>query len=275
MTANQQIIPSTKWSLDNLGKSYFIIGTDHAYPRVASLIIKELLNAFKAEMVGEIFVPVEENDFSQAIEAIQAAQPDVILNVIRGDSNLQFYKELREAGIQSSKTPVMSFSLTEREISAIGPIHAAGDYVAHSYFESVKTLENRNFLVEYKKEHPTSMFTSPMEAAWLGVHLWANAVKEAQSTEWADFRSALKGQSMISPSGAVSIDCATMHAWRNVRIGQVKEDGSIEIKWDSVSPVRPVFHPQLLFRTEWIAFLSDLDQRREGPWLAVSEGGGP
>lgn len=80
---------------------------------------------------------------------------------------------------------------------------------------------------------------------------------------------------MISPGGAVTIDSATMHTWRNVRIGQIRADGSIEIKWDSVWPVRPESYPPLLSRTEWSAFLNDLNQRWDGNGSAPMKGGEP
>lgn len=268
---NQQIIPAIKWSLDNLGRRFFLVGSDYVFPRTANHLIKAQLTALRGDVVGEEYAPLGSQDFSAIAAHILAARPDVVLNTINGDSNLGFYKAIREAGIRSEQIPVMSFSIAEGEIRAIGPAVAAGDYAVRNYFQTVDSPENQAFLKRFRATHvPGYAFTAPMEAAYFGVMMWAKAVAEAHSTDYRDFRSTLKGQSMTAPGGIVSIDPSTQHVWRTVRIGQIQPDGNIRIRWDSQRPVRPVPYPSIQSKTEWQEFLDSLYAGWGGSWSAPS-----
>jgi urea transport system substrate-binding protein len=265
---NQQIIPAVKWSMDTLGRRFFLVGSDYVFPRTANRIIEAQVAALRGEIVGEAYAPLGAQDFTAIVARILAARPDVILNTINGDSNLGFYRALRAAGITPARIPVMSFSIAETEVRAIGPALIAGDYLARNYFQSVDTPENRAFLARFQAAHPGVVFTAPMEAAYFGVMMWAKAVEEAGSTDFRDFRATLRGQSMAAPGGIVYIDPATQHTWRTVRIGRVRPDGAIAILWDSQGPVRPVPFPTFLTRPEWLAFLDGLYRGWGGNWAA-------
>jgi urea transport system substrate-binding protein len=272
---NQQIIPAIKWLKDNLGRRFFLVGSDYVFPHTAHRIIRAQLTALKGEVVGEAYAALGSQDFKEIVARIEAARPDVILNTINGDSNLGFYRALRAAGITAERIPVMSFSLAEAEAQAIGPDLVAGDYAIRNYFQTVDSPENRAFLKRFKAGRPEGgTFSAPMEAAYFGVMMWAKAVTEAHSADYRDFRSTLKGQSMAAPGGIVYIDPANQHTWRPVRIGRFRPDGSVEIRWDSLRPVRPVPFPTFLSKTEWQSFLDGLFAEWGGNWSAPAPGSG-
>ncbi|WP_254434891.1 urea ABC transporter substrate-binding protein [Magnetospirillum sp. UT-4] len=266
---NQQIIPAIKWTLDNLGRRLFLVGSDYVFPRTAHKIIAAQVTALQGEIVGEAYMPLGGQDFSAIVETIGRLRPDVVFNTINGDSNRGFHQALRAAGIVPADIPVMSFSLAEAEVRAFGPQMMAGDYAARNYFQTVETPENRAFVSGFKArfgaDYPT---TAPMEAAYYGVKLWARAVEEAGSPDFRDFRATIKGQSMAAPGGTVTIDPATQHTWKTVRIGRIRPDGNFEIVWDSQRPVRPVPFPTFLPRSEWLAFLDGLYRGWHGNWAA-------
>ena len=128
------------------------------------------------------------------------------------------------------------------------------------------------FKARYGQDYVT---TDPMEAAYFGVMLWAKAVEEAGSPDFRDFRATIKGQSMAAPGGTVTIDPATQHTWKTVRIGRIRPDGNFEILWDSQRPVRPVPFPSFLSRGEWISFLDQLYGGWDGSWAAPTAKGRP
>jgi len=268
---NQQIIPAIKWTLDNLGRRLFLVGSDYVFPRTANKIIAAQVGALQGEVVGEAYVPLGGQDFTAIVEAIRRARPQVIFNTINGDSNLGFYKALRAAGITPARIPVMSFSIAEAEVQAFGPEMMAGDYAARNYFQTVDTPENQAFVSGFKARYGQAyVTTAPMEAAYYGVKLWAKAVEEAGSADFRDFRSTIKGQSMAAPGGTVTIDPATQHTWKTVRIGRIRRDGNFEIVWDSQRPVRPVPFPSFLPRSDWLEFLDGLYRGWGGNWAAPS-----
>jgi urea transport system substrate-binding protein len=266
---NQQIIPAIKWSLDHLGRRLFLVGSDYVFPRTANKIIAAQAAALQGQVVGEAYAPLGDQDFTAIVAQIIRARPDVVFNTINGDSNLGFFKALRAAGITPDRIPVMSFSIAEAEVKAMGPEMLAGDYAARNYFQSVDTVENRAFVSGFKTRFGQDyVTTAPMEAAYYGVMLWAKAVEEAGSPDFRDFHATIKGQSMAAPEGTVTIDPATQHVWKTVRIGRIRSDGNFEILWDSQRPVRPVPYPSFLPKGEWVRFLDSLYGGWDGNWAA-------
>lgn len=266
---NQQIIPAIKWTLDHLGKRIFLVGSDYVFPRTANKIITLQVTALQGEIVGDDYVALGGQDFAAIIAKIRAADPDVIFNTINGDSNIGFYKALRAAGITAEAMPVMSFSVAEAEVKAIGPALMEGDYAARNYFQTVDTPENKDFVRRFKARFGQDyVTTAPMEAAYYGVHLWAKAVTEARSADWRDYRSHVRGQSMMAPGGLIQIDTISQHVWKTVRIGKIQADGSFAILWDSGRPIRPVPFPTLLSQADWLAFLDQLYRQWGGQWSA-------
>jgi urea transport system substrate-binding protein len=273
---NQQIIPAIKWSLDHLGPRLFLVGSDYVFPRTANKIIAAEVTALGGTVTGEAYVPLGDQDFAAIIAEIRRTHPDVIFNTINGDSNLGFFKALRAAGITPKQIPVMSFSIAEAEVKAIGPAILAGDYAAWNYFQSVATPENRDFVSGFKARYGADYVTTdPMESAYFGVMLWAKAVDEAGSADFRDFHATIRGQSMAAPGGTVTIDPITQHTWKTVRIGRIRGDGNFDIQWDSQRPVRPVPFPSFLSKAEWLSFLDRLRAGWNGNWAAPARQGAP
>jgi urea transport system substrate-binding protein len=256
---NQQIVPAIKWSLDNLGKRFFLVGSDYVFPHTANAIIRDQVTALRGEIVGEAYILLGSVDVAAVVEQIVAAQPDVILNTINGDSNIAFFQALRAAGITSETIPTVSFSIAEPELLTMNIADVVGDYAAWNYFQSVQTPENQAFVQNFRAKYGQDrVISDPMEAAYLGVYMWKQAVEEAQSADVSLVRETIKDQSYNSPSGIVYIDAETQHTWKTVRIGQINPNGQFTIVWSSETPVRPVPYPPSRTQAAWDTFLNDL-----------------
>jgi urea transport system substrate-binding protein len=266
-TPNQQITPAVKWSFDNLGKRFFLVGSDYVFPRTANEIIKDQVKALGGEIVGEKYILLGSQNVSAMVQKIVAAKPDVILNTINGDSNVAFFAALQKAGITSDKIPVVSFSIAEDELRTLGAAQMAGNYASWNYFQSIKSEQNTSFVDEFKKKYGADRVTDdPMEAAYFGVHLWAQAVEEAGVANASDIRRTITRQSYFAPEGVVAIEPGTLHTWKVARIGKIKADGQFEIVWESNGPIRPVPYPVYRDQAAWDAFLTDLYVGWGGSW---------
>lgn len=265
---NQQILPAVEWCLRELkARKFFLAGSDYVFPRTAHAIIKAQLAKLGGEVVGEEYVLLGAMDFKEVVAKIAAAKPDIILNTVNGDSNIAFFDALRAAGITPSAVPTVSFSLAEDELRSMGARGMAGDYCAWNYFQSVDSQENREFVARFKERYGRNRVTDdPMEAAYVGVHLWAKAVQQAGTTAPAAVRAALSRQTFAAPGGPVTIDPATQHASKTVRIGRIKPDGQFEIVWTSAAPVRPEPFPPFRSKAEWEGFVADLFERWGRRW---------
>ncbi|MTW23135.1 urea ABC transporter substrate-binding protein [Allochromatium palmeri] len=264
---NQQIIPAVKWAMDNLGRRFFLVGSDYVFPHAANAIMRDQIRSLRGSVVGEHYVLLGSTEVESVVEAIATSRPDVILNTLNGDSNVAFFKALRARGLTPDRIPTISFSIAEAELKIMGSADFAGDYAAWNYFQSLPGESNRRFVAAYQAQYGANqVVTDPMEAAYLGVYLWAEAVKRSGRTDPVAVRRALPGLSIATPGGAVSLDGQSQHLWKSVRIGKIQADGQFEIVWDSVKPVRPLPYPGYRSPAEWEAFLTGLNQRWQGQW---------
>jgi urea transport system substrate-binding protein len=78
-----------------------------------------------------------------------------------------------------------------------------------------------------------------MEATYVGIHMWAQAVEKAGTTEVDKVREALAGQTFAAPSGyTLTMDATNHHLHKPVMIGEIQDDGQFSVVWETSSPIR-------------------------------------
>jgi urea transport system substrate-binding protein len=266
---NQQILPAVEWAINTLHKKrFFLVGSDYVFPRAAHAIIKDDVRRLGGEVVGDEYIPLGSSRVDAAVAAIVKAKPDMILNTINGDSNITFFRDLRAAGVRSETTPTLSFSVSEQGLRSLGADALAGDYSAYTYFQSIDTPENKEFIRRFQAKYPQRAITDPMETAYCGVKLWAAAVAEAQSLEPKKIRHALMSQRVNGPGGEIRVDSDTQHCYRTPRIAQITPDGTFKVVWTAPAPVKPDPYPATRSAEAWRAFLHDLYAGWGNQWAA-------
>ncbi|MDH3696132.1 MAG: urea ABC transporter substrate-binding protein [Nitrosopumilus sp.] len=264
---NQQVLPAVNWAFENLGTKFFLVGSDYVFPRAANTIIKERINEIGGQVVGEEYRLLGESDFVEIVDKITKTKPDVILNTINGDSNIGFFNELRKKGIEPETIPTISFSIAEDEIRNLGANSMAGDYAAWNYFQSIDLPENKVFVQNFKNKFgPHRVTDDPMEAGYIGVYLFAKAVEKGNSDEVNTIREAVKGITFVAPEGIVGVDPKTQHLSKEVRVGQILEDGQFKIVYSSEEPIHPIPYPKYKSEQDWNKFLDELYNRWGQSW---------
>ena len=239
-TTNQQIVPAVTWLLENRGKKFFLLGSDYVFPRTANKIIKAQLAAEGGETVAEEYTPLGHTDYSTVISKIKEADPDVVFNTLNGDSNVAFFKQLKDAGITAADLTTLSVSVAEEEIRGIGTDVLEGHLAAWNYYQTTDTAENTKFLEAYKAAYGADRVTAdPIEAGYIAVYLWAAAVEKAGSTDVEKVKEAAKGLEFDAPGGKVTIDGDNQHIYKTVRIGEVTGDGMFKELFSTPEPVKP------------------------------------
>lgn len=239
-TTNQQIVPSVDYLLEQGKKKFFLLGSDYVFPRTANKIIKAQLAAKGGETVAEEYTPLGHTDYTTIIAKIKEARPDVVYNTLNGDSNVAFFKQLKDAGIAASDLTTLSVSIAEEEVKGIGPDFLAGHLVAWNYYQTTDTPENKTFVESFKAKYGADSVTSdPMEAGYTAVYLWKAAVEKAGSFDVDAVKAAADGIEFDAPEGKVKIDGETQHIYKTVRIGEIQSDGMIKELSNSGSAVKP------------------------------------
>lgn len=253
---NQQIEPSVQWLLDNKGKDFFLVGSDYVFPRTANNIIKAQLASLGGNVVGEDYLPLGGVEVAPLVTKIRQALPNggVIYNTLNGDSNVAFFKQLQGAGLTPDKYPTMSVSIAEEEVKAIGVEYLKGHYAAWNYFQTVESPASQKFVEAFKGEYGSDrVVNDPMEAAYIMVYLWKQAVEKAGTADDLErVRAAALGQTFDAPEGPVKLN-NNHHLSKTVRIGEVRDDGLFEIVYATDAPVDPLPWNQFVADTKGFA----------------------
>ena len=240
LTANQQLFPVLQWLLRSGRHRVFLVGSDYVFPRTANKLARQFLKAHGAQVVGEAYRPLGDQNFKHIVEEARKSGAQAILSTINGDSQAGFFQAYDQAGLKPELMPVVSLSMAEVEASAIKPI-PAGHFAAWAYFQSLDYPYNRRF--RYNNDLP--ILDDPIVTAYWQVLAFARAVKKANSTEYPAVRQAIRGVILDTPGGLVRIDPDNFHSWRVVRIGRILQDGQFEVVWSSELPVQPQPYPKL------------------------------
>jgi urea transport system substrate-binding protein len=239
-TTNQQIVPAVDYLIEQGMKKQFLLGSDYVFPRTANDIIKAQLKAKGGELAGEEYTPLGHTDYATVITKLKAANPQVVFNTLNGDSNVAFFKQLKDAGIDSTKIQTLSVSVAEEEVRGIGAENMLNHLTAWNYYQTTDTPANKKFVEAYKAKFGKDRVTDdPIEAGYFGVYLWSKAVEKASSVEVDKVKEAARNLEFAAPGGPVKIDEKNQHVWKTVRIGKVRADGQFDEVWNSGKPVQP------------------------------------
>jgi urea transport system substrate-binding protein len=253
---NQQAIPAVEYLMSKAGggaKRWVLLGTDYVYPRTTNKILRYFLHSkgVKDEDIMETYTPFGHSDYQTIVADIKkfsAGGKTAVVSTINGDSNVPFYKELGNAGLKAKDVPVVAFSVGEQELRGLDPKPLVGQLAAWNYFMSIKNPTNTAFIKEwsdYAKAHnipgdkDKPLTNDPMEATYIGIHMWAQAVKKAGSTDTDKVIAAMAGQTFPAPSGIMSeMDPKNHHLHKSVFIGEVRPDGQFNVVWKTPGPVK-------------------------------------
>jgi len=208
---NQQAIPAVEYLMSADGgsvKRWVLEGTDYVYPRTTNKILRAFLHqkGVSDDDIMENYTPFGFSDWQTEVGKIKAfgsaGKKTAVISTINGDANVPFYKELANEGIKASDIPVMAFSVGEEELSGMDTTNLVGHLAAWNYFQSVKTPENAAFIKEWHAfiKNDKRVTNDPMEATYIGFHMWSQAVMQAGTTDVDAVRQAIDGDHAARPS---------------------------------------------------------------------------
>ncbi|HEX6414320.1 MAG TPA: urea ABC transporter substrate-binding protein [Burkholderiales bacterium] len=277
---NQQAIPAVEYLMSKDGggaKRFVLLGTDYVYPRTTNKILRAFLKSkgIPDKDIDEVYTPFGHSDYQTIVANIKKFSQGgktAVISTINGDSNVPFYKELGNQGLKATDVPVVAFSVGEEELRGVDTKPLVGHLAAWNYFMSIKNAENSEFTKKWgsfakakniagHKDKPLT--NDPMEATYIGVYMWKQAVEKAKSFEVDKVRPAVYGQTFKAPSGFIAkMDEKNHHLHKPVYIGEVKADGQFSIVWKTKGPVKA---------QPWSPFIPGNDKKKDEPALMADK----
>ena len=225
---NQQAIPAVEYLMSKDGggaKRWFLLGTDYVYPRTTNKILRAFLKSkgVADKDIEEVYTPFGHSDYQTIVANIKKFSQGgktAVVSTINGDSNVPFYKELGNQGLKATDVPVVAFSVGEEELRGVDTKPLVGHLAAWNYFMSIKAPANDAFTKKWgtyaktkniagHKDKPLT--NDPMEATYIGIYMWKQAVEKAKSFDVDKVRAAMAGQTFTAPSGITSTMDAKNH----------------------------------------------------------------
>jgi len=270
---NQQAIPAVEYLMSKEGggaKRWVLLGTDYVYPRTTNKILRAFLKSKGVDEkdIDEKYTPFGHSDYQTIVADIKkfaGGGKTAVVSTINGDSNVPFYKELGNQGLRATDVPVVAFSVGEEELRGVDTKPLVGHLAAWNYFMSQKNPVNDAWKAEWaayakkmKLANASKPLTNdPMEAAWIGIHMWKQAVENAKTTDVDKVIAAMAGQTFKAPSGITStMDPKNHHLHKAVFIGEVKADGQFNVVWKTPGPVKA---------KPWSPYIAGNDKKKDEP----------
>ena len=252
---NQQAIPAVEYLMSKEGggaKRWVLLGTDYVYPRTTNKILRAFLKSkgVADKDIDEKYTPFGHSDYQTIVADIKkfsAGGKTAVVSTINGDSNVPFYKELGNQGLKATDVPVVAFSVGEEELRGVDTKPLVGHLAAWNYFMSIRDPVNDEFKAKWAayakaKKLPGAdkpLTNDPMEATYIGIYMWKQAVEKAKSFDTDKVIAAMAGQTFKAPSGIVSkMDEKNHHLHKAVFIGEIKADGQFNVVWKTKGPIK-------------------------------------
>ncbi|HIL14109.1 MAG TPA: urea ABC transporter substrate-binding protein [Deltaproteobacteria bacterium] len=246
---NQQAIPAVEYLMGEEGgeaERWVLLGTDYVFPRTTNKILRAFLRkkGVKESDILEEYTPFGHSDWQTIVSRVKKfaneGKRTAVVSTINGDANVPFYKELANQGISAEDIPVIAFSVGEEELSGIDTSNLVGHLASWNYFMSVDSAENESFIKSWQKfiKNDKRVTNDPMEAHYIGFKMWAQAVRQAGSTDVDAVRQAMYGQEVRSLSGYDVVMNTNHHLSKPVMIGEITSDGQFDIVWQTDETIK-------------------------------------
>src|SRR5215217_4726203 len=155
-----------KYAQDKAIKKAFIMAPNYQAGKDALAGFKRY---FKGEVVDEVYVPLNQLDYSAELSKIAAAAPEAIFVFLPGGMGVNFVKQFRQAGLAEKVTFLSAFTVDESTLPAQQDA-ALGFFGGANWAPNLDNPQNKAFVAAYEKEYnavPGSYAFQPYDAALL------------------------------------------------------------------------------------------------------------
>lgn len=235
----QQIIPVMQYMVSTFGPRFYILAADYNFGQLSAQWSRAMAPILGAEVIGEEFIPLEVAQFSSTISKVQRADPDWLLMYITGENHSNYYPQANSAGVSFPMGSSINMAQGYEHIR-FDPPALSGMHVTVNWMEEIPTQRARQFIERWHEKFPDEPYVSQQsQNAYNAVHLWAKAVRLAETTDQGQVAVALEsGIGMEAPEGPVFMDPASHHLTHDIRLAAADDNHDITFvnTWSAIEP---------------------------------------
>ena len=149
-----------KYAQDKGFKRLFLMAPNYQAGRDALAGVKR---HFKGEVVSEVYVPLNQLDFSAELAQIAAAKPDALFTFMPGGMGVNLVRQYRQAGLADAVPFLSAFTVDESTLPAQKEA-AVGMYGGANWAPDMKNEQSQAFVKAYEAAYNVVPGTYAMQA---------------------------------------------------------------------------------------------------------------
>lgn len=139
---------SGKYAQDSGMKTAFIMAPNYQAGKDSLAGFKRY---FKGEILDEVYVPLNQLDYSAELSKIAAAKPEVVFVFLPGGMGVNFVKQYRQAGLADTIPVYSTFTVDESTLPAQQDA-ALGFFAGSNWAPNLDNPQNKAFVAAYEQE---------------------------------------------------------------------------------------------------------------------------
>ena len=247
-TLPQVTAPLAEWAARNNLKRVYTLVSDYGPGNDAEATFKKVFAAHGGQVVGSVKVPLKSPDFSPFIQRIKDASPEaVFIFVPGGEASISFMKAFTERGLRQAGIKLIGTGdLTDDDaLPAMGDT-ALGVISTHHYSAAHRSPANDAFKKAYADVAGPGVRPNFMAVGgWDGMHVIYEVARKLAGKPGAPIggdaaMAIIKGMSIDSPRGTITIDAATRDVVQDVYVRKVEKVGGqvFNVEFDTIAKVK-------------------------------------
>jgi branched-chain amino acid transport system substrate-binding protein len=243
-TLPQVTAPIAEWAIKNRIKKVYTLVTDYGPGIDAESTFKKVFTAGGGEVVGSVRVPLKNPEFGPFIQRIKDAKPEaVFIFTPAGEAAVALMKAFKERGLDKVGIKLIGTGdVTEDEVIEAMGDEALGVITTHHYSAAHRSPENDAFKKAYAElAGPDARPNFMAVGGWDGMHVIYEMVKKlGGKVDGGKALDAVKGMTIQSPRGTITIDAATRDVIQDVYVRKVERVGDkhFNVEFDKFPKVK-------------------------------------
>ena len=243
----QQLSTLVPWMMEKYGKNVYTIAADYNFGQISAEWVRQIVKEAGGTMVGEEFIPLDVSQYSQTIQKIQKAKPDVLMTLLVGAKQASFYEQQASAGLNIPMATSINVGQAY-EHRRFAPPALENMFVTVNYIEEVHDViksgefhdKSKDYVKRFRALYPNEPYINMESAnAYNAIYMYSKAVEKAGSTDTMKVVKALEsGISHDGPSGVVTMDPKSHHGSHTIFLVKVGKGHEVTIPkiWKDIQP---------------------------------------
>ncbi|WP_207890527.1 ABC transporter substrate-binding protein [Rubrobacter taiwanensis] len=219
-----------RYIAENVGRTAFTVAPDYVAGYEAIEGFRLAYEEAGGEVIEEAYPALGTNDFATYLTNIRRANPELVFAFLSGTDAIRFIQQYDSFGLKGQIPLTGTVELGDPLVTDPAGQSAEGIISGSHYLPGIDNETNRRFVEEFQSRHDRLLNAFNCQGYDSG-QVIARAVEEAGSTEPEALIEVLRGISIESPRGPITIDPETNNPIQNYYIGENVWDGErIEVE---------------------------------------------